>query len=63
MEQIPADLPPFRFLGVIRSLEIDAVTGMVKVTAETGEITYIQPGEALKFAEWAQGCLGQLAFP
>jgi hypothetical protein len=61
MEQMPADLPPFRFLGIIRLLEIDAVTGMVKVTAETGEITYIQPAQALKFAEWALGCRDQLA--
>lgn len=61
MEQIPADLPPFRFLGVINLLAIDTVTGMVKVTAESGEITYIQPAEALKFAEWAQGRLDLLA--
>lgn len=61
MDQIPADLPPFRFLGKIRLLEIDAVTGMVKVTAESGERTYIQPAEAVKFAEWVQGCLDQLA--
>lgn len=47
-----ADLPPFRFLARIHLLEIDAVTGMVKVTAETGEITYIQPAEAVKFSEW-----------
>lgn len=43
MEQISADLLPRWFLGVIRLLEIDAVTGMVKVTAEDGQITYIQP--------------------
>jgi hypothetical protein len=54
MEQIPADLPPFRFLGSIHLLEIDAVTGMVKVTAESGEITYIQPAGAVKLAEWVQ---------
>jgi hypothetical protein len=54
MEQMPADLPPFRFLGSIHLLEIDAVTGMVKVTAENGEITYIQPAEAMKIAEWVQ---------
>jgi len=54
MDQIPADLPPFRFLGSICLLEIDAGTGMVKVTAESGEITYIQPAEAVKLAEWVQ---------
>src|SRR5712692_2969709 len=61
MKQMPADLPPFRFLGSIRLLEIDAVTGMVKMTAESGEITSIQPAEAVKFAKWVQGCLDQLA--
>src|SRR5260370_440 len=51
---MPADLPPFRFLGSIHLLEIDAVTGMVKVTPENAEITYIQPAEAMKFAGWVQ---------
>jgi hypothetical protein len=61
MKQIPADLPPRWFLGVIHELSIDAVTGMVKVTAEDGHITYIQPARALKLAEWALACKDQLA--
>ena len=59
--QIPADLPPRWFLGVIRELSIDTVTGMVKVEAENGQITYIQPAQALKFAEWVRERKDQLA--